>query len=102
MNDISREESAKLKGMAMCIIVLHNFVHLISGVKENEMSFDAERLKLFFHAVAEQPSGLATWLFSFLGSYGVQIFILLSGYGLAKKFAVMSGGGIEQLFFQPF
>ena len=59
MEEISREESVKLKGVAMCVIVLHNFVHLISGVKENEMAFDEERLKLFFFMPS--PSSHQDW-----------------------------------------
>ena len=85
MKTIDREESIKIKGLAMIFIVLHNFLHLISNVRENEMSFDLDRLYIFFEAIQTIPSGIPTFSISFFGAYFVQIFIVLSAYGLTKK-----------------
>ncbi len=90
MNDISIDESLRIKGIAMIFIVLHNFLHLISGVKENEMSFDFDRINTFFESVANTPTGTPNFVISFLGAYFVQIFITLSAYGLTRK-AIASG-----------
>ena len=98
MEEISREESVKLKGVAMCVIVLHNFVHLISGVKENEMAFDEERLKLFFLCHRRAAIRIGDLASVFFGSlWCSNIYFVERFYGLAKKFiAINMAGGVKE------
>src|SRR5258708_38928610 len=93
-SDISRDRSLLwtldtrdtivLKGMAISAIVFHNFFHLVGAVHENEFTFDPRRFLIFLHTV-RQPALAIQACFSFLGHFGVQIFIFLSAYGLAKS-----------------
>lgn len=84
--DISRETGVVLRGIAILCIVLHNFCHL-QGVKENEFWFFHSNVSDFWDSFS---TGLPTALWntvSFLGHYGVEVFVFLSGYGLARKYA---------------
>ena len=70
--------------MAISAIVFHNFFHVIGTVRENEFSFNPARFAVFLHAVVH-PSMAIQSFFAFYGHFGVQIFIFLSAYGLAKS-----------------
>ena len=72
-----------LKGIAIAAIALHNYFHLLGPVKENEFEFDPARWSVFLVAM-QDPRQAVQALFSFLGHYGVQIFIFVSAYGLAR------------------
>ncbi len=78
------EDSVILKGLAILAIVLHNYFHLVADVKENEFTFDVHRTLLFV-ANLGYPDEFIETLFSFLGHFGVQIFIFLSAYGLTMR-----------------
>ena len=85
---LNTAETAVLRGIAILVIVLHNFLHVMpQSPGENEMDFDARRGA----AVVERHRGDSTatprLLFWYFGHYGVQIFIFLSAYGLTRKFA---------------
>ena len=49
---------------------------------ENEFDFSISRIHVFWNEIVENPLNIIDLSFSFIGHYGVQIFILLSGYGL--------------------
>src|SRR5260221_10559693 len=84
LSDLNKRDTTVLKGLAITAIVLHNFFHLVSPVHPNEFAFDAARFRLFLDIV-KHPSLMLQAFFSFFGHYGVQIFIFLSAYGLAKS-----------------
>jgi peptidoglycan/LPS O-acetylase OafA/YrhL len=79
-------DTSALKAIGILAIVLHNLYHnLPSAVIENEFGFDPRHFQHFLDAVV-QPQRTVQALFSFLGHFGVQIFIFLSAYGLALKY----------------
>lgn len=82
---LSKDQITLFKGVAILLIVLHNYVHLISGVTENELLYNAGVVKKFITSL-QYPDRIFNSLISFLGHYGVQIFIFCSGYGLTKKY----------------
>ena len=82
--NLDSRDSKILKGLAITAIVFHNFFHLVSRARENEISFDPGRFQQFLVEV-RQPELAIQALFSFWGHYGVQIFVFLSAYGLAKS-----------------
>jgi peptidoglycan/LPS O-acetylase OafA/YrhL len=78
-------DSTALKGAAILSITLHNYYHsVLTNVHENEFTFDPQRVFDFASAVTD-PRYAFQALFAFLGHYGVQLFIFLSAYGLARK-----------------
>jgi peptidoglycan/LPS O-acetylase OafA/YrhL len=84
LRDLDKKDTAILKGLAIFAIVFHNFFHVIGLVRENEFTFDSARFSVFLHTVVH-PSMAIQALFSFYGHFGVQVFIFLSAYGLAKS-----------------
>src|SRR5579862_1722318 len=83
LHNLDPVDSAILKALAITAICLHNFFHLIMPVRQNEFSFSAARFTAFLHT-AQDPSLAVQAFFSFFGHYGVQVFVFLSAYGLAK------------------
>jgi peptidoglycan/LPS O-acetylase OafA/YrhL len=83
LRDLDNKDTTILKGLAICAIVFHNFFHVLGRVRENEFTFDSSRFPIFLHAVIH-PSTSIQAFFAFFGHYGVQVFIFLSAYGLAK------------------
>ena len=84
---LSRTESSALRGIAILGIILHNYCHFLGfAVKENEYKFDAGRPMQFLDKLFSLDSDLFIHFFSFLGHYGVPIFLFISGYGLVKKY----------------
>lgn len=83
---ISRDCGFLMRGMAIVMIALHNFCHLIpTVVPENEFRFFVGRIMRF-----QMPRDTFTAQFfdvlSFLGWYGVPVFMFLTGYGLVMKY----------------
>jgi peptidoglycan/LPS O-acetylase OafA/YrhL len=81
--NLDKKDTAILKGLAISAIVFHNFFHVLSPVHENEFTFDPQRFPVFLQNVIHPATAIQA-LFSFYGHYGVQIFIFLTAYGLAK------------------
>jgi peptidoglycan/LPS O-acetylase OafA/YrhL len=81
--ELDKKDTAILKGLAISAIVFHNFFHLVVPVHENEFSFDAGRFPVFLQYLAHPATAIQAF-FAFYGHFGVQIFIFLSAYGLAK------------------
>ena len=85
--DLSLENTIFYKGVAILMIVMHNFFHLIPPkFGENEQDFKLERIEAYFHIVFSQPELSFQATLSLLGHYGVQVFLFLSAYGLTKKY----------------
>jgi len=84
---LDKERSMALRGVAILGIVLHNYCHFLGfAVKENEYTFNAARPAAFMEKLAAADPDLLIHFFSFLGHYGVPVFLFLSGYGLVKKY----------------
>ena len=93
---LSRTESAALRGIAILGIILHNYCHFLGfAVKENEYKFDSSRPMQFFDKLFSLDSDLFIHIFSFLGHYGVPVFLFISGYGLVKKYEAHPQTGNE-------
>lgn len=77
--EISKTLSLYMKGVAIIIISLHNIIHKLPNVPlENEFLFSQNGFNLFFsNSFFKHPF---YYIFSFLGHYGVQVFIFLSAY----------------------
>lgn len=79
--------NACMRGLAIIGIFLHNYCHWLGPmVKENEYTFNAENVTRMNHALVHPDNQLPLHLLSFLGHYGVPVFLFLSGYGLFKKY----------------
>lgn len=90
-SEISRNESQILKGLAILGIMLHNYCHWIGfTVKENEFSWQLGHANLMWQHIMDFDKYLLLDIFSFLGHYGVPIFVFLSGYGLVKKYGTLN------------
>jgi len=84
LKELDLRDSTILKGLAIVAIVLHNFFHAVSPARQNEFRFHPGGLEVFF-SEAIHPSHFIQAFSSFFGHFGVQIFIFLSAYGLAKS-----------------
>lgn len=84
---LSRKNTEYVRGLAILLIMLHNFCHIFPQVvSENEFTYNPSLNDLFFsHASAGNPLFIYD-LLSFLGWYGVPVFVFLSGYGLTVKY----------------
>ena len=81
----SREDTALYKGMGILLIVLHNYFHWVKpNPGQNEFTFDRERAISLLDGLVTQPLEAVNLLFSYFGHYGVQFFVFLSAYGLAR------------------
>jgi peptidoglycan/LPS O-acetylase OafA/YrhL len=75
-----------LKTVGILLIVLHNFFHALPhAVIEIEFAFVPGNFQRFLATVVDPLQTIPT-LFSFLGHFGVELFIFLSAYGLALKY----------------
>ena len=84
----TKDQTSIIKGIAILMIVFHNFFHWIEPIDsmENEFYFKLDHVKAFLQAFADSPGEFINIIFSYLGHYGVEIFIFISGYGLTKSF----------------
>ena len=83
LDELDKKDTTILKALAIAAIVFHNFFHIAIKVHENEFDFNPDRFGVFLQTVVH-PSLAIQALFAFYGHFGVQIFIFLSAYGLAK------------------
>lgn len=84
--ELSRDETAVLKAIAIIMVVFHNYWHNIFGAPgENEQYFRSWVIGKVWNALADNPVDFIHPLSSFFGHYGVHVFIFLSGYGLTRK-----------------
>lgn len=84
---LTRNDTAYLKGIAILLIMLHNFCHFLpQSVTENEYTFGTERFELLCSYFAHGGPHVILNTFSHFGHYGVPLFLFLSGYGLVCKY----------------
>jgi len=85
---LTRTECKALRAIAILGIMLHNYCHWLGrAVKENEFTFTSGKAVQFFRHIGEaDPAWLPIDFASFLGHYGVPIFLFLSAYGLVVKY----------------
>lgn len=85
---ISKHHTTLIKGGAILLIMCHNFLHWLEPVKnaENEFYYWPTHFSTFYNALIEFPEHFINSFFSYFGHFGVQIFIFISGYGLAMSF----------------
>lgn len=93
---LDKVDSGLYKGIAILMIVTHNFMHLFPAPRENEFNFYPDRFFDLLHLVINEPENIIRISLSFFGHFGVQIFVFLSAYGLAKKYL------FQKLTYWPF
>jgi peptidoglycan/LPS O-acetylase OafA/YrhL len=85
---LSKETSNLYKGLGILLIVLHNYFHNIPPlIGQNEFYFNLLVTERFVQAMLASPTEWVRAVFSYLAHYGVQLFIFLSAYGLAKRYS---------------
>ena len=88
MSQLDETQTTLLKGVGILLIVGHNFQYLVSGLPGvNEFVFASENFTAFMEGIRSSPAALPRLCLAYLGHYAVQLFIFLSGYGLAASFA---------------
>ena len=95
-NSLTKDDVLLYKGWAILLIVIHNFMHLFPLPKEMEFYFVDDRFFIFIDFLARQPLEVIRGFFSYLGHFGVQIFVFLSAYGLSKRYQK------DKLVFKPY
>lgn len=81
----SKSDTSIFKGFAILSICLHNFFHHIANSPgENEFYFFSYCIDGFLHLLKTHPADFINIIYSYLGHFGVQLFIFISGYGLTK------------------
>lgn len=94
---LTRAQCRALRGIAIVMIVVHNVAHRLPGnIDENEYSLDINNTRAFFAALSHPGYELVQQLFSFLGHYGVPLFVFLTGYGLVKKYELGSTAEVKR------
>lgn len=98
MNNLTRERSLRMRGAAIFMIYIHNFLHKVGRVKENEFSFTLNRAEEILNSFFSFSSSFIADFFSYFGWYGVSVFMFFSGYGLVLKHesAFMEGDSRKQ------
>ena len=81
---LTKDQSNIIKGVAILLIIFHNYFHIIPPAPgENEFYFSALHFERFKQLILAEPFSLIRHLLAYFGHYGVQLFIFISGYGLA-------------------
>jgi len=82
--NLDKRDSLILKALAISAIVFHNYFHWVGPVRQDEFTFGAERFWVFVkHCTGPVPA--FEGFFAFFGHFGVDVFIFLSAYGLARS-----------------
>lgn len=89
-NSINKADTLVYKGIAILMIVIHNFMDTFPQPKQNEFAFKREYFDNFLYLMQNDPENVVRWVFAYLGHFGVQVFIFLSAYGLTKKYLYTS------------
>jgi hypothetical protein len=86
IGNMTRSDCSILRGLAISSIFLHNYCHLLptAVIKENEYTFDEFQCIHYIKGLLYNDFLVNT--LSFLGHYGVPVFVFLSGYGLVRKY----------------
>ena len=84
---LSRTECNAMRGLAIIGIFLHNYCHWLNPVvKENEYQYFQQNVDWMASSICTPDRLLPMHIFSYLGHYGVPIFLFLSAYGLVMKY----------------
>ncbi len=84
---LEKTDTTLYKGLAILMIVMHNFFHWVPPIPdENEFDFNPQRLTKFIFYIIHEPLNSFQLILSYLGHYGVQVFMFLSAYGLTRKY----------------
>lgn len=83
---INKKDTFFYKGLAILMIVLHNFMHVFPSPRQNEFDYDRVHFDNFLYILTNKPENILQAGFSYFGHFGVQVFIFLSAYGLTKKY----------------
>ncbi|MBD5295448.1 MAG: acyltransferase [Bacteroides sp.] len=76
-----------MRGVSIILIMLHNLFHVYPTiVKECEFTYSPGLTKMFFDKLAHSDGFTLFHILSFLGWFGVPVFIFLSGYGLTRRY----------------
>lgn len=87
MTTITYKETQLLRGLAIFLIIVHNFCHLLPGaIAENEYLWSINPILQYNQYILHGGPHLLLNLFSHYGFYGITLFIFLSGYGLSTKY----------------
>ena len=82
--ELTRKQCNGMKGYAILLIMIHNFVDHLMGMGCNEMAYSPAATADFISMATSQ---LSIWhIFSFTGWIGVALFLFASGYGLTRKY----------------
>ena len=80
---LSKNESNLIKGVAILMIIFHNYFHIIPpSPGENQFAFASLNFDRYWQLLISDPFSIIRYSFSYFGHYGVQLFIFISGYGL--------------------
>ena len=85
-NELSLKECNAMRGVAIIFIVFHNLTKWMTECKENQFLFELKNTNGFLTSLLNLDSSLWLNISTFLGWYGVAIFVFLSGYGLVRKY----------------
>ena len=97
---LSRAECNIMRGLAILIIVINNFTHLLKGVyQDNEYIYSWNNVLGFLNNLSHPDHLLPFNLISFYCPYGVILFIFLSGYGLTLKYEKGNGQSVTHKSF---
>lgn len=84
---LSRTECNIMRGLAIIIIVINNFTHVLKGVFfDSELNYLWKSVEGFLNNLSHPDAILPFNIISFYCPYGVMLFIFLSGYGLTLKY----------------
>jgi len=70
------------KCFAILMIALHNFLHSFPTPSQNEFTYQRVFFDQFIEIFYTTPELIIQGVFSYLGHFGVQVFIIISAYGL--------------------
>ena len=77
-----------LKGVAILLIMAHNFYHHIPPVMgENEFSFQDDLFLQYSASAVTHPERALRYFFSYFGHIDVQLFVFLTAYGYGMQSA---------------
>lgn len=85
---LDKSASDLYRGIAILLIVTHNFMHLFPVPRENEFAFAPGGFTGLLTFLGNEPENVIRAVLAYFGHFGVQIFIFLSAYGLTKKYSV--------------
>ncbi len=86
-NHFTLNDTSFFKGVGILLIAFHNFFHWVNpNPGENEFKFSADKIHGLWNGLIHNPADSVNLLFSYFGHYGVQLFILFSGYGLMRAY----------------